>query len=81
MRRRQVEYFFRIEFKSLKYNVSRLYAIHSDLSPNLSPKRREALNFTPLPLQGRGWGLGLYWTQLRSAIALVSQLYGQTFFV
>ncbi|OYD98457.1 hypothetical protein CDG77_05735 [Nostoc sp. 'Peltigera membranacea cyanobiont' 213] len=60
MRRKLVEYFFRIELKSLKYNVSRLYAIHSDLSPNLSPKRREALNFTPLPYKGRGWGLGLY---------------------
>jgi len=47
-----------------------LYAIHSDLSPNLSPKRREALNFTPLPLQGRGWGLGLYWNQLRRAIKI-----------
>ncbi|MEH2430462.1 MAG: hypothetical protein V7K26_23755 [Nostoc sp.] len=27
-------------------------------SPNLSPKRREALILAPLPLQGRGWGLG-----------------------
>jgi hypothetical protein len=34
-------------------------AIDFDLSPNLSPKRREALNLTPLPSQGRGWGLGL----------------------
>ncbi len=28
------------------------------------------LNLTPLPYKGRGWGLGLYWTQLRTAIAL-----------
>jgi hypothetical protein len=39
-----------------------------DLSPNLSPKRREALNLTPLPLKGRGWGLGLYSMQLGTAI-------------
>ncbi|AUB37197.1 hypothetical protein COO91_03135 [Nostoc flagelliforme CCNUN1] len=26
------------------------------------------MNHTPLPLQGRGWGLGLYLTQPRSAI-------------
>ncbi|MEH2268061.1 MAG: hypothetical protein V7K68_06450 [Nostoc sp.] len=26
------------------------------------------MNFTPLPSQGRGWGLGLYFTQLRTAI-------------
>jgi hypothetical protein len=31
------------------YNPSRLDAVHSDLSPNLSPTRREALIFTPLP--------------------------------
>jgi hypothetical protein len=37
-----------------------LDAIHSDLSPNLSPTRREALIFTPLPLWGRGWGLGFF---------------------
>jgi hypothetical protein len=35
-----------------------LDAVHFDLSPNLSPTRREALILTPLPLQGRGWGLG-----------------------
>ena len=29
-------------------------AVHFDLSPT----RREALILTPLPLQGRGWGLG-----------------------
>jgi hypothetical protein len=39
-----------------------------DLSPNLSPKRREALNLTPLPFKGRGWGLGLYSMQLGTAI-------------
>jgi hypothetical protein len=49
-------------------DASCLDAIHFDLSPNLSPKRREALRLTPLPLQGRGWGLGLYFTQLRTAI-------------
>ncbi|ODH01142.1 hypothetical protein A4S05_30505 [Nostoc sp. KVJ20] len=37
--------------------------------PFLSPKRREALNFTPLPLKGRGWGFGLYSMQLRTAIS------------
>ncbi len=41
-----------------------------DLSPNLSPTRREALSPAPLPLQGRGWGLGLYWTQLQTAIVI-----------
>jgi hypothetical protein len=41
-----------------KYSGSRLDAVHFDLSPNLSPTRREALILTPLPLQGRGWGLG-----------------------
>jgi hypothetical protein len=45
-------------------------AIHFDLSPNLSPKRKEALSLTPLPLQGRGWGLGLYFMQLRTAITM-----------
>jgi hypothetical protein len=40
------------------YSGSRLDAVHFDLSPNLSPTRREALILTPLPLQGRGWGLG-----------------------
>ncbi|MBD2647888.1 hypothetical protein H6G92_16925 [Nostoc foliaceum FACHB-393] len=50
------------------YSASRLNAIHFDLSPNLSPKRREALRLTPLTLQGRGWGLSLYFTQLRTAI-------------
>jgi [ribosomal protein S5]-alanine N-acetyltransferase len=43
-------------------------AIQFDLSPNLSPKRREALNLTPLPYKGRGWGLGLYCTKLITAI-------------
>ncbi|MCC5617880.1 XisI protein, partial [Nostoc sp. CHAB 5836] len=49
--------------------------IQFDLSPNLSPKRREALNITPLPLQGRGWGLGLYSMQLRTAIAVRVPIY------
>ncbi|MGB3638391.1 MAG: hypothetical protein WBA39_12575, partial [Rivularia sp. (in: cyanobacteria)] len=40
-----------------------------DLSPNLSPTRREASSLAPLPLQGRGWGLGLYWTQPKTAIS------------
>ncbi len=40
------------------YNGSRLDAVHFDLSPNLSPTRREALILTPLPCKGRGWGLG-----------------------
>jgi hypothetical protein len=31
---------------------------HADLSPNLSPARREAL-IAPLPYEGRDWGLGL----------------------
>ncbi len=31
------------------YSGSRLDAVHSDLSPNLSPTRREALIPTPLP--------------------------------
>ncbi|WP_298917377.1 hypothetical protein, partial [uncultured Nostoc sp.] len=34
----------------------------------LASKRREEWNLTPLPLQGRGWGLGLYETQPRSII-------------
>jgi len=51
-----------------KYSGSRLDAIQFDLSPNLSPFRREALNLTPLPYKGRGWGLGLYCTQLITAI-------------
>ena len=42
----------------LLYSGSRLDAVQFDLSPNLSPCRREALILTPLPLQGRGWGLG-----------------------
>jgi hypothetical protein len=42
------------------YSPSRLDAVHSDLSPNLSPRRREALIFTPLPYKGRGWGLGFF---------------------
>ena len=50
------------------YSGSRLDAIQFDLSPNLSPFRREALNLTPLPYKGRGWGLGLYCTQLITAI-------------
>ncbi|MGB3640393.1 MAG: hypothetical protein WBA39_22895, partial [Rivularia sp. (in: cyanobacteria)] len=41
-----------------------------DLSPNLSPTRREASSLAPLPLQGRGWGLGLYWTQPKTAIVV-----------
>jgi hypothetical protein len=41
-----------------RYSGSRLDAVHSDLSPNLSPARREALILTPLPYKGRGWGLG-----------------------
>ncbi|AUB40382.1 hypothetical protein COO91_06395 [Nostoc flagelliforme CCNUN1] len=28
------------------------------------------MNLTPLPLKGRGWGLGLYSMQLGSAISL-----------
>jgi HEAT repeat protein len=32
--------------------------VNTDPSPNLSPAGREALNLAPLPLQGRGWGLG-----------------------
>ncbi len=51
------------------YSGSRLDAIQFDLSPNLSPKRREALNLTPQRYKGWGWGLGLYCTQLRTAIA------------
>ena len=39
-----------------------------DFSPNLSPSRREALSLAPLLSQGRGWGLGLYLTQLKTAI-------------
>jgi len=54
--------------RALHYSGSRLDAIQFDLSPNLSPKRREALNLTPLPYKGRGWGLGLYCTQLITAI-------------
>ncbi len=42
-------------FRKEKYSGFRLDAIHFDLSPNLSPKRREALNLTPLPLwEGAG---------------------------
>ncbi len=37
----------------LFYSNSRLYAIHFDLSP----KRREALNLTPLSLEGKGLGV------------------------
>ncbi|WP_335218990.1 hypothetical protein [Nostoc sp.] len=37
--------------------------------PFLSPKRREALNLTPLSLEGKGlFLLGLYSMQLRTAI-------------
>ena len=43
----QVLFFFILNFASLYYSGSRMEAIHFDLSPNLSPKRREALNFTP----------------------------------
>jgi hypothetical protein len=49
------------------YSVSRLSKIHFDLSPNLSPTRGEALNLTPLPYKGRGWGLGLYLISATSA--------------
>jgi hypothetical protein len=48
---------------SVKYNF--------DLSPNLSPKRREAMKLFPLPASGRR-GLGLfaylYLTRLKMAI-------------
>jgi hypothetical protein len=30
--------------------------------------RREALSLTPRTWEGRDWGLGLYWTQLQTAI-------------
>jgi hypothetical protein len=53
-----------ILFRKGFYSGSRMEAIHFDLSP----KRREALSLTPLPLQGRGWGLGLYFMQLKTAI-------------
>jgi len=40
------------------YSASRLDAIYFDLSPNLSPKRREALMLTYSPsLQGKGLGV------------------------
>jgi hypothetical protein len=56
----QVENFYaESDIMPRNYRTSRLYAIHSNLSPNLSPTRREALRLTPLPYKGRGWGLGL----------------------
>jgi hypothetical protein len=45
--------------------------IQSDLSPNLSPRRREALILTPATLVGKGFGVrvsAVYFTQLRTAI-------------
>ena len=40
------------------YSGFRLDAIHFDLSPNLSPKRREALNLSDSPtLVGKGLGV------------------------
>ncbi|MEH1886176.1 hypothetical protein [Nostoc sp.] len=36
-----------LEINKTKYSGSHFDAIHFDLTPNLSPKRREALNFTP----------------------------------
>ncbi|WP_375448881.1 hypothetical protein, partial [uncultured Nostoc sp.] len=60
------------------YSASCLDAIHFDLSP---------LRLTPLPslslqeavptrrcANGSGWGLGLYFTQLRTAIFVISAL-------
>jgi hypothetical protein len=38
--------------------------------PFLSPKRREAFNFTPQRYKGWDWELSLYWTQVRTAISL-----------
>jgi len=39
------------------YSGARLDAVHSDLSPNLSPSRREALILTPATLVGKGLGV------------------------
>ena len=54
--------------------------IHSDLSPNPCPPRRGALKIAPLPAlraasltQGRGWGLGLYWTQLQTILSCINK--------
>jgi hypothetical protein len=48
------------------YSASRLGVVYFDLSPNLSPTRREALKLAPFPAFGTlrerregGWGLGL----------------------
>jgi hypothetical protein len=39
---------------------------------------REALILTPLPYEGRGWGLGflMYFMQLRTAISLIYTMIG-----
>jgi hypothetical protein len=39
-----------LEQQEGEYSDSRLDAVQFDLSPNLSPTRREALILTPLPL-------------------------------
>jgi len=60
-----------VRVKRINYSPSRLDEIQSDLSPNLSPRRREALILTPATLVGKGFGVrvsAVYFTQLRTAI-------------
>ena len=47
-----------------------------DLSPNLSPTRREALKLAPFPSREGGWGLGLtVRTVLRTKQPITAQLF------